>query len=138
MTSAELATFKAELQNLVKEWRKGEGYTGSNGMMEAYADGKDDGQGLCANALEKLLESKFGNESQPNPEVKYWIRKWSRPGAGPYQGPSCEAAGIEPGLHYVSREAALADAAKLAKVNGVGWVVEVINEESIDENPRIN
>ncbi len=73
------------------------------------------------------------DNQQISPELKYWIRKSSRPGAGAYRGASCEAAGIEPGLHYESREAALVDAAKLAKVNGIGWVVEVTKEESIDE-----
>jgi hypothetical protein len=55
----------------------------------------------------------------------YYIRKASRGTATqPYTGPTCNSAGIEPGLWYATREEAEADAAKLAEHNAVGFKVE--------------
>ena len=53
----------------------------------------------------------------------YFIRKRSRDSDRPYQGPSCELAGIPAGKWYETEAEALADAAKLDAVNCVGWVV---------------
>ena len=62
--------------------------------------------------------------------MPYFIRKRSRASQIPYCGPSCELAGVPIGTWYETEADALTDAAKLDRVNAVGWVVEY-KEESI-------
>jgi hypothetical protein len=54
----------------------------------------------------------------------WFISKRSR-NSGPYTGPSCKKAGVEPGKIYTNLEEAQRDAVKLNYVNPVGfWVYE--------------
>jgi len=56
--------------------------------------------------------------------LRYWfIVKNTRYTTHPYMGPTCEAAGVEPGKIYASREEAERDAVKLSEANPVGFYV---------------
>ena len=53
----------------------------------------------------------------------YIIHKSTRYPGWPYQGPACEAVGIEPGKVYSSRQEAERDAERLTAHNPVGFLV---------------
>ena len=53
----------------------------------------------------------------------YYITKASRSERHPYQGPSCETAGVPSGFCYLDEGDAKVDARSLASVNRVGWDV---------------
>lgn len=58
--------------------------------------------------------------------MKYIIRKSSRDTLQPYSGASCAISGVPEGKVYEDRKEAMADAAKLSKVNPVGFEVHEI------------
>lgn len=55
--------------------------------------------------------------------MKYIIRKLSRDTLQPYSGVSCDIAGVPEGKVYEDHKEAIADAAKLAIANPVGFEV---------------
>ncbi len=62
--------------------------------------------------------------------TRYVLRKKSRwsPTPRPYEGWSCEKAGVAPGQIYTDKNLAEKDARKLSKVNPVGFDVAPIEE----------
>ena len=59
--------------------------------------------------------------------LRHWfIVKNTRYTTLPYAGPTCEAAGVEPGKIYASREEAERDSVKLSEANPVGCYVSQV------------
>jgi len=56
----------------------------------------------------------------------YHIHKKSRAPGTPYQGPTCDRAGVKPGRVYETEAEAQIDADKLSEVNPVGFEVSPI------------
>lgn len=56
---------------------------------------------------------------------RYFLVKNTRDETEPYDGPTCTAADVVPGLYYTDRAVAERDAAKLTDHNPVGFHVEV-------------
>ncbi len=71
------------------------------------------------------------------PSMYWYIIKNTRYSTHPYAGIACEKAGVEPGKMYTTREEAERDAAKLTKVNPVGfsvaWLVFGLDDEGAEK-----
>lgn len=64
-------------------------------------------------------------------KIWFFIRKSSRDSLIPYEGITCDQAGVTPGQYYPTYEAALADAEKLSQHNPVGFDVDVIRPSEL-------
>jgi len=55
--------------------------------------------------------------------MRFMIVKMSRLSTSPYTGPTCKRAGVQEGMVYLSIDNARSDAAKLSRINPVGFEV---------------